>query len=110
MAKANDKKIVKQARELLLGAMGNLLESHRERKFTYAQRAKPLPRRLFCARNNLDPAIVSWIETGRFLKLNFPHLRQYLATTYGKNDADFVTSVRKVYDGLKELEDLIKEL
>jgi len=84
MAKANDKKVVKQAREVLLGALGNLLESHRERKFTYAQRAKPLPRRLFCRRNNLDPAIVSWIETGRFLRLNLSHLRHYLAAVYGR--------------------------
>jgi hypothetical protein len=110
MAKGNDKKVVKQARELLLGALGNLLESHRERKYTYAQRAKALPRRLFCSRNHLDPAIVSWIETGRFLRLNFSHLRQYLATIYGRNDPAFVTSVRKVYDGLKELDNLLTEL
>jgi hypothetical protein len=50
MAKGNDKKVVKQARELLLGTIGNLLESHRERRFAYSQRAKPLPRRLFCRR------------------------------------------------------------
>ncbi len=53
MAKGNDKKVVKQARELLLGTIGNLLESHRERRFAYSQRAKPLPRRLFCRRQIL---------------------------------------------------------
>ncbi len=110
MAKGNDKKVVKQARELLLGTIGNLLESHRERRFAYSQRAKPLPRRLFCRRQNLDPAIVSFIETGRFLSLNFSHLRNYLATIYGRNDAEFTTSARKVYDGLKELEKFMKQL
>lgn len=110
MAKGNDKKVVKQARELLLGTLGNLLESHRERRFTYAQRARPLPRRLFCSRNNLDPAIVAWIETGRFLSLNFSHLRHYLAIIYGRNDASFTTSAKKVYDGLKEIEQLMREL
>jgi hypothetical protein len=110
MAKGNDKKVVKEARALLLSTLGNLLESHRERRFTYSQKAKPLPRRLFCTRNHLDPAIVSFIETGRFLSLNFSHLRNYLATTYGRSDTDFTTSTRKVYDGLKELEELLKEL
>ncbi len=110
MAKGNDKKVVKQARELLLGTLGNLLESHRERKFTYAQRAQPLPRKLFCKRNNLNRSTVAFIETGRFLSLNFGQLRQYLATTYGRNDANFAASVRKVYDGLKELDELLKEL
>jgi hypothetical protein len=102
--------VVRQARELLLGTIGNLLESHRERRFTYAQRARPLPRRLFCKRNNLDPNIVAFIETGRFLSLDFGRLRQYLATTHGRNDADFTTLVRKVYDGLKGLEELLTEL
>jgi len=110
MAKGNDKKVVKEARALLLRTLGNLLESHRERKFTYAQRARPLPRHLFCSRNNLDEGIVSFIETGRFLSLDFARLRLYLATTHGRNDPAFVTSVRKVYDGLKELDELLKEL
>jgi hypothetical protein len=110
MAKANDKKVVKQAGQLLLVALGNLLESHRERRFTYAQRARPLPRRLFCNRNHLDQANVTFIETGRFLSLNFSHLRQYLATTYGRNDAGFTDSVKKVYDGLKELDRVLREL
>jgi hypothetical protein len=110
MAKANDKKVVKQAHQLLLITLGNLLESHRERKFTYAQRAKPLPRRLFCGRYHLDQNIVGFIETGRFLSLTFPHLRNYLATIYERNDVAFATSAKKVYDGLKELEQLLKVL
>ena len=110
MAKGNDKKVVKQACDLLLGTFGNLLESHRERKFTYSQRARPWSRKRFCKDKNLNPSNVAYIETGRFLSLNFSHLRQYLAHTYGRNDADFTTSARKVYDGLKELEEFLKEL
>jgi hypothetical protein len=110
MAKRNDKKVVKQARELLLSTIGNLLESHRERRFAYAGRARPLPRRLFCSRNNLEESNVAFIETGRFLSLDFARLREYLATIYGRNDASFVTSVRKVYDGLKQLEELVRDL
>ena len=109
MAKRNDKKVVKQARELLLGTLGNLLESHRERKFTDSQHG-PLSRNLFCSQKNLKRSTVAFIETGRFLSLNFSKLRQYLATTYGRNDAKFVASVRRVYDGLKEVEGLLKKL
>lgn len=111
MAKGNDKKVVKQTRDLLLRTIGNLLESHRERKFTYAQRARPLPRRLFCSRNqNMVESTVSHIETGRFLGLDFGQLRLYLATVYGRNDQAFVNSIKKVYDGLKELDALLKVL
>lgn len=111
MAKGNDKKVVKQTRDLLLRTMGNLLESHRERKFTYAQRAKPLPRRLFCNRNSgMVESTVSHIETGRFLGLDFSQLRLYLATIYGRNDQAFVSSAKKVYDGLKEMDVLLRML
>ena len=110
MGKANDKKVVKGTRDLLLRSVGNLLESHRERKFTYSQRATALPRRLFCRRNRLNESTVTHIETGRFLGLNFNQLRIYLATTYGRNDLTFTNSCRKVYDGLKELDALLKML
>jgi hypothetical protein len=110
MGKANDKKVVKETRDLLLRSMGNLLESHRERRFTYAQRATPLPRRLFCNRNRLVEPTVSHIETGRFLGLRFEQLRLYLATTYGRNDVTFLNSFRKVYQGLKELDALLRML
>ena len=110
MGKANDKKVVKGTRDLLLRSMGNLLESHRERRFTYSQRPTPLPRRLFCKRKRLVEATVSHIETGRFLGLRFDQLRLYLATTYGRNDAPFLNSLRRVYDGLKELDNLLKML
>jgi hypothetical protein len=110
MAKANDKKVVKQARELLLMALGNLLESHRERKFTYASRPRPFSRKKFCSQNNLNASTVAFIETGRFLSLKFSQLRTYLATIYGHNDADFAASMKKVYDGLKELDKVLSEL
>ena len=96
MGKANDKKVVKDSRDLLLRTIGNLLISHRERRFTYANRAEPLTRRLFCRRNNLVEPTVTHIETGRFLELDFGQLRRYLATTYGRNDTAFVSSTRRV--------------
>lgn len=110
MAKGNDKKVVKQAQELLLVTLGNLWESHRERKFTYKTRPRPLSRTKFCNQTNLIPSTVAFIETGRLLSLNFSQLRKYLATIYGQNDADFADSVKKVYDGLKELEQLLEKL
>jgi hypothetical protein len=110
MAKANDKKVVKEAQSLLLSTLGNLLESHRERNFTYSQSPQPLPRKLFCKRNNLKEGTVAHIETGRFLGLGVRQLNLYLATTYKRHDPAFKTSVKKVYDGLKELGVLLKKL
>jgi hypothetical protein len=103
MAKANDKKVVRQARELLLSAIGNLLESHRERKF-------PSSRAVFCQTHNCVESTVTHIETGRILGLQFQQLRHYLATTHGRNDAKFSDSAKKVYDGLKELDKLLTML
>jgi len=110
MGKANDKKVVKETRDLLLRTMGNLLESHRERKFTYSQKSTPLPRLLFCKRNSLVEPTISHIETGRFLGLKFDQLRLYLATTYGRKDPAFSNCFRKVYEGLRELDVLLKML
>lgn len=109
MAKGNDKKVVRYAHHLLLSAMGNLLESHRERRFRHA--GKALSRATFCAQQHgLVESTVAHIETGRFLGLNFSQLRLYLAATHGKSDAAFVTSARKVYDGLKEMDGLLQKL
>lgn len=110
MAKGNDKKVVKEARNLLLSAIGNLLESHRERKFTYKTRPRPLSRNKFCTPNNLVASTVAHIETGRFLALNFSQLRTYLAAIYGHNDPRFAASMKKVYDGLKELDTILPKL
>jgi hypothetical protein len=110
MAKANDKKVVMEARQTLLGALGNLLESHRERKFINPQTRKPLTRTDFCASNNLVVSTVAHIETGRFLSLQHPQLRKYLATTYKRSDAKFAESMRKVHVGLKEIEKFLEGL
>src|SRR5579862_4085977 len=99
MAKGNDKKVVKQARELLLASLGNLLESHRERRFLDPKKKTALSRNVFCEQTHLELSTVAHIETGRFLSLGFPTLRHYLATTHGKNDVNFTTSAKRVYDG-----------
>jgi hypothetical protein len=108
MAKGNDKKVVRHAQDLLLATMGNLLESHRERRFRQAGNAQT--RAAFCDQNHLVASTVAHIETGRFLDLNFSQLRHYLAVTYGKNNAAFATSAKRVYDGLKEMDRLLDEL
>ena len=64
MAKANDKKVVMEARQTLIGALGNLLESHRERKFLDPVSKKPLSRKQFCENTDLVVGTVSHIETG----------------------------------------------
>jgi hypothetical protein len=110
MAKANDKKVVMEARQTLVGALGNLLESHRERRFTDPDTKKPLTRKQFCEDNNLVAGTVSHIETGRFLSLQHPQLRRYLATTYGRSDKKFAESMRIVHAGLKEIEKFLDEL
>ena len=103
MAKGNDKKVVRQTRELLLAMLGNLLESHRERKFKGS-------RDQFCQSNNLKQSTVAFIETGRFLALDLAQLCRYLAVTYARSDTKFITSVKKVYDGLKEMDNLMRVL
>jgi hypothetical protein len=110
MGKANDKKVTKETRDLLLCTLGNLLESQRERKFR-SSRNKSLTRRQFCHDNrNLIEATVSHIETGRFLNLRFDQLRVYLAAVYATNNANFIDSFRRVYDGLKEIDELLRML
>ncbi len=108
VAKGNDKKVVREARVLLLTAIGNLLESHRERRFRKGRKAKS--RADFCSDVGLVASTVAYIETGRLLDLNFSQLRTYLAAIYGRNDTAFVDSARKVYDGLREMKRLLKEL
>ncbi len=108
MAKGNDKKVVRGTHALLLSAMGNLLESHRERQFRAGGQA--LSRAAFCAQNHLVASTVAHIETGRFLGLTFARLRHYLAVTHGTSNPALATSAKKVYDGLKEMERLLKRL
>jgi len=110
MAKGNDKKVVKHTCGLLLTTIGNLLESHRERRFHYKTKAAPFSREEFCKRTGLEPGTVAHIETGRLLSVGFPQLRRYLATIYARDDARFADSVKKVYDGLREIKDVLKRL
>jgi hypothetical protein len=110
VAKGNDKKVVKQTRDLLLSALGNLWESHRERNFRYKTRPRPFSRKKFCEQHHLVMSTVAHIETGRFLALNFSQLRTYLAAIYGHNDADFSSLMKRMYDGLKELDAVLEEL
>ncbi len=109
MAKGNDKLMVKLSKATLVGAISNLLESHRERTFR-GPNGGPLSRKEFCENNGLTTGTVSHIETGRFLGLTTPHLRQYLAVTHRRADAKFAESLKKVYDGLRELDVLLKKL
>ena len=110
MGKANDKKVVKQAHKTLVDSIGNLLESHRERKFKSPQ-GSPLSRTQFCLNHpNLQESTVRHIETGRFLSSDVARLREYIATTHGKGNQKFATSLKKVYDGLKEMDLLLKQL
>jgi hypothetical protein len=110
VAKGNDKKMVKETRDLLLSALGNLWESHRERNFRYKTRPRPFSRKKFCEQYNLVPSTVGHIETGRLLGLGFPQLRTYLAAIYRRNDQQFTSLMKRMYDGLKELDDVLEEL
>ncbi len=103
MAKGNDKKLVRESRDVLVSMLGNLLQGHRERKSNQS-------RKVFFAQKTPGASTAAHIETGRLLGLKFQKFRLYLATVYAKNDPQFVGSARKVYDGLKELDKLLKKL
>ncbi len=102
MGKANDKKVVKQAKETLVLALSNLLESARERK--YQTRAG------FVAQFGQNKSTVTNIETGRFLNHDFAQIRIYLGALTAKSNTKMATSFKKVYDGLKEIDELLKQL
>lgn len=108
MGVANNKKVIKETRNALVSTISNLFESTRERKFTYSQSAKPLPRKLYCRRNNMNAGTVSHIETGRFLTLSLPQIRIYLASIRGKDERRFLGEFAKVYEGLKAIDKVLK--
>jgi len=110
MGKADDKKVIREARNLLVVAMGNLLESERERKFTYRSKPGPKRRKTFCNKFKLTESTIAWIETGRMLGLRFDQMRSYLAAIRRKDDVAFLESFKKVYDGLKALDTVLKDL
>ncbi len=110
MGKANDKKVVRDTRDLLVVAFGNLLQSERERKFTYKTKPGPKRRKTFCNKFGFKQATIAGIETGRMLRLKFARMRSYLAAVRGKDDKRLLVSLQKVYDGLKELDKVLKRL
>jgi hypothetical protein len=109
LGKQNDKKVVRETRNLLTVALGNLLESERERKFSYRTRTGPKTRKAFCNKFHLNKSTVTWIETGRMLRLNVDKLRIYLAAVRGKDDKSLLLSFRKIYEGLKEIDKLLTQ-
>ena len=110
VGKQNEKKLVRDARDLLVGAFGNFLESERHRKNPYKSKPGHRTRKYFANRFNLAESTVAHIETGRMLGLNLPQIRTYLAAVRGKNDAQFTDSLKKVYEGLKEIDKLLTKL
>jgi len=111
MGKANDKKVIRGARDLLVVALGNLLESERERKYPYKTKpGKPLSRKTFCSKFELEESTIAWIETGRFLELKSNQLRRYFAVVRKKDDTKFLESFQKVYDGLKGIDTVLTDL
>lgn len=109
MGKANDKKVVRESARTLTVAIGNMLESERERKYRYAAKPKPLPRQLFCKRHGLNKPAVDYIESGRMLQRSISSFRKYFAVLRKNDDKSFLASFKKVCDGLKELEKLLKQ-
>jgi hypothetical protein len=110
LGKQNEKKLVTQARNLLVGSLGNLLESERHRKFPYKSKPGPKTRKTFCNKFGLVEPTVAHIETGRMLGLKLAQIRTYLAAVRGKKDLAFDESFKKVYEGLKELDNLLKKI
>lgn len=86
----------------------NLLESHRHRRS--GKSGKPLTRAQFCKRYNLKETTVKQIETGEVLRLKDSQLRLYLAASYGSNQPRFSNSAKMVYDGIRELGNLLAML
>ena len=110
MGKQNEKKVVREARKLLVTAFANLLESERQRKYSYKSKPGPKTRKTFCNKFSLVPSTVTHIETGRMLGLKLPQMRTYLAALRGKDDVKFNESFKKVYEGLKEIDNVLAKL
>lgn len=110
VGKQNEKKIIRDTRDLLLRAFGNFLESERQRKNPYKSKAGHRTRKYFSNKFYLPESTVAHIETGRMLGLNLPQIRTYLAAVRGKDDSQFNNSLKKVYEGLKEIDKLLTKL
>lgn len=110
MGKANNKKVIKDALSVLMSSLSNLLESQRERTFKYKTKGNKKSRKTFCNAFELNESTVAHIETGRMLGLSFDQIRVYLAALKGKDDKQFLDKFRKVYDGLKGIDDLLRNI
>ena len=109
MAKANDKKLVREARAMLALALGNMLQTERERKFRTSKK-KPMTRDAFCKKVGLNYTAVTLIETGALLDQDFAgSVRLYLAALECRNDRALLTSLKKAHEGLNEIEPFLKQ-
>jgi len=110
MGKQNDKKVVKEARNLLISTLSNLLESERERKFTYKTKARHKSRKTVCKKTGLPKTHVTFIETGRLMRLKSSDLRPYFAALRGKDDHEFYENFKKIHEGLKAVDYILRKL
>ncbi len=110
MGKQNEKKIVREARMLTVLALGSLFESERQRRYVYKSKPGPKTRKTFCNKFDLAESTVTHIETGRMLGLKFSNMRKYIAAIRAKDDTKLLESLRKVYDGLKELDIVLENI
>src|SRR5688572_10790381 len=110
VGKRNEKKLVLDARSLVVGALGNFLESERQRKNPYKSKPGHRTRKFSANKFHIAESTVAHIETGRMLGLQLKQLRTYLAAVRGKDDAQFNNSLKKVYEGLKEIDKLLSKL
>jgi hypothetical protein len=108
MSKGTDKRLVREAAQLMLDRLGKLLESHRQREFR--DQGKPWPRVQFCELRKVEESTVSQVESGNVSGLDDSQLRLYLAVVYGRSGERFSNSAKMVYDGIRELENLLKML
>jgi len=104
MGKRNDKKVIRETRDLLALVLGNFLESERQRRYAHKSKPGPKTRKTFCNKFGLVESTVGFIESERMLKLKLSQMRTYLAALRGEDDVKLLESLKKVYDGLKEID------
>jgi len=108
MAKANDKKLVTEATKVLVLALGNMLQTERERKFRTTKK-KPMPRKMFCEKVEVPEPTAFQVETGAMLKLDFnADVRPYLSALECRNDRALATALQRVHEGLVEVNAFLK--
>ena len=105
MGLANDKKVINQALNMLLVALGNTFISKREREHIQTN-DRPYKRNKWIRKVNLNMpgGTVTAIETGGFLRLSQSQGEKYIAALTGNDNTERKESLKKVYDGLKEID------